>query len=172
MRVGPRARRVSVLLSRSEQPVSEPAGYRRQSFLVEGQQVLVGKCTSEHGMNDFASGLLAGGPERVPGSTATARSAPSGSFESWSSGRAVRARDGSGLGIRLTNDSTRAQGAGWTAANSVVWNWTAEEIVAVGPEGAENLMNNSPSRSTTRSWRSGPMRGSRRRRSPSGARAA
>jgi hypothetical protein len=36
VRVGPRARRVSVINCLSEHPVSEIAGYRRNSFLVEG----------------------------------------------------------------------------------------------------------------------------------------
>ena len=143
VRVGPRARRVSVVLSRSEQPVSEPAGYRRQSFLVEGQQVLVARCSSENGMNDFASGLLAGGPNVFLESTAVNALGPSGSFESWSSGVLYERMNIGGSGIRLTNDSTRAQGAGWTAANSVVWNSTAKEIVAVGPEGAANLVQHS-----------------------------
>ena len=53
VRVGPRARRVTVESCRAEQPVSEPGGYRRQSFLVEGQQVLVRQCWSEQGMNDL-----------------------------------------------------------------------------------------------------------------------
>ena len=37
-RDGPRARLVTVEDCRCEQPVSEPGSYRRQSFLVEGQQ--------------------------------------------------------------------------------------------------------------------------------------
>ena len=133
VRVGRRARRVSVVLSRSEQPVSEPAGYRRQSFLVEGQQVLVRKCASENGMNDFASGLLAGGPNVFLDSTAVAALGPSGSFESWSSGVLYERVNIGGSGIRLTKDGARAQGAGWTAANSLVWNSTAVEIVVDGP---------------------------------------
>ena len=122
VRVGQRARRVTVEDCRSEQPVSEPAGYRRQSFLVEGQQVLVRKCTAEYGMNDFASGLLAGGPNVFLDDTAKAALGPSGSFESWASGVLYERVRIEGAGLRLTNDSSRAEGAGWTAANSVVWN--------------------------------------------------
>ena len=48
-----------------------------------------------------------------------------------------------GSGIRLTNDSSRAQGAGWTAANSVVWNSEGDKIEAQGPEGAENIVQRS-----------------------------
>jgi hypothetical protein len=144
VRVGQRARRVTVEACRSEQPVSEPGGYRRQTFLVEGQQVLVRQCASEKGMNDFASGLLAGGPNVFLDSTATGPLGPSGSFESWASGVLYERVRIEGLGIRLTNDMTRSEGGGWTAANSVVWNCDANEIEAHGPEGAENLVRRAP----------------------------
>jgi hypothetical protein len=144
VRVGPRARRITVEACRSEQPVSEPAGYRRQSFLVEGQQVLVRLCSSEHGMNDFAIGLLAAGPNVFLDSRASGALGPSGSFESWASGVLYERVRIEGAGIRLTNDSSRSQGGGWTAANSVVWNCEAREIEARGPEGADNIVNRSP----------------------------
>lgn len=143
VRVGSRARRVTVEDCHSEQPISEPAGYRRQSFLVEGQQVLVRRCTAEQGMNDFASGLLAGGPNVFLDDTAKSALGDSGSFESWASGVLYERVHIDGAGIRLTNDSSRAQGAGWTAANSVVWNSDAREIDVKGPEGAENMVSHS-----------------------------
>lgn len=144
VRVGPRARRVTVEDVRSEQPISEPGGYRRQSFLVEGQQVLVRRCTAEGGMNDFAVGLLAAGPNVFLDCWARRALGPSGSFESWSSGTLYERVRVEGAGLRLTYDMERAQGGGWTAANSVVWNSTADGIVARGPEGAPNLVRSSP----------------------------
>jgi hypothetical protein len=143
VRVGPRARRVTVEACRSEQPVSEPAGYRRQSFLVEGQQVLVRQSSDQQGMNSFASGLLAGGPNVFLDSNATEALGPSGSFESWASGVLYERVRIEGSGIRLANDGSRAEGAGWTAANSVVWNSSAREIEVNGPEGAESLLSRS-----------------------------
>jgi hypothetical protein len=143
VRVGTRARRVTIEACRSEKPVSEPGGYRRQSFLVEGQQVLVRQSASEQGMNDFAIGMLAGGPNVFLDSTAQAALGPTGSFESWASGVLYERVKIEGAGIRLTNDSTRAQGAGWTAANSVVWNCDAEEIEVRGPDGAGNVVKRS-----------------------------
>jgi hypothetical protein len=139
VRVGQRARRVTVEACRSEEPVSEPAGNRRQSFLVEGQQVLVRECSSEKGLNDFAVGLLAGGPNVFLESTASGALGPSGSFESWASGVLYDTVRVEGSGIRLAKDSTRAQGAGWTAANSVVWNCDAKDIEVRGPESAPNI---------------------------------
>ena len=144
VRVGPRARRVTVEDCRSEAPVSEPGGYRRQSFLVEGQQVLVRRCRSEQGMNDFASGLLAGGPNVFLDSTAVRALGPSGSFESWASGVLYERVKVDGAGIWLTDDDPRAQGSGYTAANSVVWNCQAAEIRVHGPEGAENVVKQAP----------------------------
>ena len=144
VRVGSRARRITVEKCRSEQPVSEPAGYRRQSFLVYGQQVLVRDSTSEQGMNDFAVGALAAGPNVFLNSTAEGSLGPSGAFESWASGVLYENMRVHGSGIRLTNDSARAQGAGWTAANSVVWNCQADSIDAKGPEGAESYAKQSP----------------------------
>ncbi|HWC99036.1 MAG TPA: DUF6298 domain-containing protein, partial [Candidatus Sulfopaludibacter sp.] len=144
VRVGQRARRVTIADCRSEQPVSEVGGYRRQSFLVEGQQVLVQHCSSEQGMNDFAIGMLAGGPNVFLDCTATQALGDSGSFESWASGVLYERVHIDGAGIRLTQDSTRSQGAGWTAANSMVWNSAAKQMEAQGPGGAANIVRNSP----------------------------
>ncbi|MEI9976876.1 MAG: DUF6298 domain-containing protein [Ignavibacteriota bacterium] len=140
VRIGRRARRITVEDVQSEEPVSEPAGYRRQTFLVEGQQVLVRRCTAEQGMNDFAAGLLAGGPNVFLDDTAKAALGDSGAFESWASGVLYERVHIEGAGIRLANDSSRAQGAGWTAANSVVWNPDAQESAVRGPEGAGNVV--------------------------------
>jgi hypothetical protein len=143
IRVGHRARRISVEGCANRQPVSEAAGYRRQSFLVEGQQVLVRKCTADQGMNDFASGLLAGGPNVFLDDTASSALGASGSFESWASGILYERVHIDGAGIHLANDSSRAEGAGWTAANSVVWDSAARDVLVQGPEGAENIMDRS-----------------------------
>ncbi len=143
VRVGPHGRRITVEACHSEMPVSEAAGYRRQSFLVEGQQVLVRDCVSEAGMNDFATGLLAAGPNVFLDSSATASLGSSGSFESWASGVLYERVKVRGSGIKLTQDSSRAEGAGWTAANSVIWNCEGDPLEAHGPEGAENVIKQS-----------------------------
>ncbi len=144
VRVGQRARRISIEDCRNEAPISEAAGYRRQAFLVEGQQVLVRRCHSEQGMNDFATGLLAAGPNVFLDCTATRALGPSGSFESWASGVLYENVRIEGAGLWLTNDDPRTQGSGWTAANSVVWNSHATDIRVHGPEGAENIAKDSP----------------------------
>jgi hypothetical protein len=145
VRVGPHARRITVDSCRCERPVSEPGGYRRQSFLVEGQQVLAMHCAAEAGMNDFAVGLCAAGPNVFFDCTATAALGPSGAFESWASGVLYENVRIDGAGIRLARDMTRAQGAGWTAANSIVSNCQAKDFDVVGPASASNQLINSSS---------------------------
>jgi hypothetical protein len=140
VRVGPRARRITVEHVRSEQPVGEPGGYRRLSFLVEGQQVLVQHCAADSGMNDFAIGFLAAGPNVFRACRATHAIGASGSYESWASGVLYEDVRVEGAALRLGFDPDRAQGGGWTAANAVVWNSRAAEIVAAGPAGAPNLI--------------------------------
>lgn len=143
IRVGPRARRVTVQNCASEQPVSEIGGYRRHSFLVEGQQVLVNNCRADSGVNDFAAGFCAGGPNVFLNCKATRAFGASGSFESWASGILYENVNIEGAGLRLTFDFDRSQGGGWTAANSVIWNCTAKDIEALGPQAYPNLVVNS-----------------------------
>ncbi|MGB8352480.1 MAG: DUF6298 domain-containing protein [Chthoniobacteraceae bacterium] len=140
VRVGHGARRVTVEECHSEAPVSETAGYRRQSFLVSGQQVLLQRCTAEAGMSDFAAGFCAGGPNVFRDCVAHAALGPSGTFESWASGVLFERVRIQGKGLRLARDDTRSQGAGWTSANSAVSHCDATEIVTQGPEGAGNIV--------------------------------
>jgi hypothetical protein len=144
VRVGPQARQVSVLRCRSEQPVSEVGGYRRMSFLVEGQQVLVGNCTADSGLNDFAIGFCAAGPNVFLNCKATNALGASGSFESWASGVLYENVTVDKAGLRLTYDMDRAQAGGWTAANSLIWNCKAKGAEAQGPVSYPNQVVTAP----------------------------
>jgi Family of unknown function (DUF6298)/Putative collagen-binding domain of a collagenase len=143
VRVNLRGRRITVEDCSSEAPISEEGGYRRQAFLVHGQQVLVYRCHSEAGMNDFATGMLAGGPNVFLDCDATGSLGASGSFEGWSSGVLYEQVHVPGSRIQLLLDFARAQGGGWTAANSLIWNSTALSVDALGPPGAPNFVVNS-----------------------------
>ena len=138
VRVGPRARRITVEQVGNAAPVGEPGGYRRMSFLVEGQQVLVQHCAADAGMNDFAIGFLAAGPNVFRDCRATRALGASGAFESWASGVLYEDVRIEGAALRLAYDTRRAQAGGWTAANSVIWNSHADAIVASAPASAEN----------------------------------
>jgi hypothetical protein len=144
VRVNLRGRRITIEDCRFEAPVSEEGGYRRQSFLLYGQQVLVYRCHSEDGMNDFASGMLAGGPNVFLECDAKGSLEASGAFEGWSSGVLYEQVHVPDVRLQMLLDFSRAQGAGWTAANSLIWNSTAKSIDVLGPAGAPNFAVNSP----------------------------
>jgi hypothetical protein len=144
VRVNLRGRRITVQDCRNEAPVSEEGGYRRQSFLLYGQQVLVYHCSSEFGMNDFATGMLAGGPNVFLDCDAKNSLEASGAFEGWASGVLYESVHVPNARLQLLYDFSRAQGAGWTAANSLIWNSSALSIDAVGPPDARNFVVNSP----------------------------
>jgi hypothetical protein len=139
VRADQRARRITVEDRRSESPVSEPGGYRRQSFLVYGQQVLVHRCHSEAGMKDFATGLLAAGPNVFLDCDASGSLGASEAFEGWAAGVQYERVHVPDSRLRLLLDQDRAQAAGWTAANSLIWNSTAHTVDVLGPPGAPNF---------------------------------
>jgi hypothetical protein len=129
---------VTIVNCRSEKPVAELGGYRRQSFLIEGQQVLVNNCFAEEGMNDFAVGFCAAGPNVFLNCNAINAIGASGSFESWTSGTLYENVKIEGAALRLTYDIIRSQGGGWTAVNSIIANCTAKQLEAKGPTEAPN----------------------------------
>lgn len=138
VRADQRARRITVEDCRSESPVAEAGGYRRQEFIVYGQQVLFHRCHSEAGMNDFATGLLAAGPNVFLDCEATGSLGASGAFEGWSSGVLYERVHVPDSHIELLEDQNRAQAAGWTAANSLIWNSAAKSLDVLGPPGSQN----------------------------------
>jgi hypothetical protein len=133
VRADQRARRITIQDCRSEAPLSEEGGYRRQSFLVYGQQILIYRCHSEFGMNDFATGLLAAGPNVFLDCDAKDSLEPSGAFEGLAAGVLYERVHVPNSRIELLLDQTRAQAAGWTAVNSLIWNSTAKSVDAMGP---------------------------------------
>lgn len=139
VRVGHDARRVTVEKVACLAPVSEIGGYRRQSFVVEGQQVLVADCRAEQGLNDFSTGMLAAGPNVFLRCVAEQALGDSGGFESFSAGTLFDQVRVEGAGLVLRNDPGRAQGAGWTNANSVLWRSIAATVVAEGAPGGANI---------------------------------
>src|SRR6201999_4208265 len=67
----------------------------------------------------------------------------SGAFEGWASGVLYEKVHVPAARLQMLYDFSRAQGAGWTAANSLIWNSTALSVDAVGPPDARNYVVNS-----------------------------
>jgi hypothetical protein len=137
--IGPAARRVTVQDVSADEPVSEIGGFRRRVFHTAGQQTLFNRCRSRHGAHDLTVGHAAGGPNVFLDCVTEESLDDSGPIESWASGvlfDRVRIR---GNALRLVNRGTEGQGAGWTAANSVLWNCEATDVEAANPPGAWNI---------------------------------
>jgi hypothetical protein len=148
VRTDQRARRITVEDCRSEPPVAEAGGYRRQGFIVYGQQVLFHRCHSEAGMNDFATGLLSAGPNVFLDCEATGSLGASGAFEGWSSGVLYERVHVPDSHIELLEDQNRAQAAGWTAANSLIWNSAAKASMCLAPRARKTTRLNRRNRCT------------------------
>jgi hypothetical protein len=138
VQVGARVARVTVQDCASLAPVSEIAGYRRMAFHSRGQQVLFLRCRSEQGRNDFTTGYQVAGPVVFLDCTAVASTGFSGSIGAWSSGLLFDGVKIDGGAIRQDNLETFAQGAGWAAANSMIWQSEAAVIISRQPPGAHN----------------------------------
>ena len=111
------------------EPVSEIAGWRRQSFSTQGQQTLFLRCWADEGRQDFCVGHCAPGPNAFVNCVAARTYGDSGPMESWASGVLydnVRIDGGS---LLLENRWTSPPGAGWSAANCVLWNVQAAKIL-------------------------------------------
>jgi hypothetical protein len=135
---GDQVTRVTVQDCQAIDPISELGGSRRMAFHNLGQQVLFQRCRSEHGGNDFTTGDLAAGPNVFLDCTAAETKGFSGSTGSWSSGLLFDGVKIDGGALRLDNLETWNQGVGWAAANSMIWQCQASNIVSRQPPGAHN----------------------------------
>jgi hypothetical protein len=119
-------------------PVSEIGGYRRRAFSIGGELTLVQRSHSRGAQHDYVTSFTAAGPNAFLDSTSEESLDFSGPLDSWASGVLydnVRIR---GNALRLVNRDVDDQGAGWAAANSVLWNCEATDVEAQNPPGAYN----------------------------------
>ncbi|HSU54100.1 MAG TPA: DUF6298 domain-containing protein, partial [Candidatus Dormibacteraeota bacterium] len=119
-------------------PISEDGGYRRHTFFTMGQLTLFLRCWAEHGRHDFAVGHCAAGPNAFVQCESESALAESGGIESWASGVLYDNVRIDGAGISLANRGSAPNGAGWAAANSVLWQCSASTIRCANPPTAQN----------------------------------
>lgn len=131
--VQPSASRITIEDCRSYEPVSEVGGMRRRTFYTLGQQTLVQRCYAEHGINDFAVGYCAPGPNAFVQCEAFEALGFSGAISSWATGILYDVVDIDGHNLTFANLGQNKNGAGWNAANSLFWQCTAAEIECYSP---------------------------------------
>lgn len=128
------ARQVTVEDCKSTDPISEIGGYRRRTFLTLGQQVLFQRCYSEHGINDFAVGHTAPGPNAFVQCDSYQSLGPSGAISSWAPGILFDVVNIDGNDIVFKNWELDKFGAGWSTANSTLWQSTASGLFCYSPD--------------------------------------
>jgi len=131
-------RRITVEDIKSLNPVSEIGGGRRNTFFVEGQQVLFQRCFSEYGYHDFSTGLAVAGPNAFVQCEARLPYNFSGGQQGWGSGLLFDHVKIDGNAIIFNNLQQEKRGAGWTVANSVIWQSDAAKIENFSPPTANN----------------------------------
>jgi len=125
--------RITVINCISLDPISEIGGWRRRMFFNEGQQNLFIKCYSELGYNDFACGFTACGPNAFVFCESYRSLNFSGSIDSWSNGILFDNVNIDGNALILGNIASSNMGAGWCAANSMIWNCSASKVICEMP---------------------------------------
>ena len=132
------ASKVTVEDCKNLEPVSEVAAYRRNAFFVEGQQTLVQRCYAEFGWHDFSTGFTTAGPNAFVQCESHLPNNFSGCADSWASGILFDIVNVDGHKLSFVNRGQDAQGAGYTAANSMFWQCSAAKIENYAPAGAMN----------------------------------
>jgi hypothetical protein len=131
-------KRITVADCVSLAPVSENGGWRRNTFFTRGQQTLFLRCRAENGRHDFSAGHCAAGPNAFVDCESDLPAADSGAIESWSSGTLFDNVRIDGGALSLVNRGGADAGAGWSAANSVLWNCISAKTSCENPPGAQN----------------------------------
>ena len=117
----------------SKAPASEIGGFRRIIFYTMGQQNLFQRCYSEDGINDFAAGYCAPGPNAFVQCEAKRALGFSGSIDSWACGLLFDVVNIDGHNLTFKNLGQAKNGAGWNTANSLFWQCSAAEIECYTP---------------------------------------
>ena len=128
------AQQVTVEDCISKHPVSEIGGFRRRTFLTFGEMTLFQRCYSEHGINDFAVGHTAPGPNAFVQCESFESFGPSGAISSWAPGILFDVVNIDGNDIVFKNWELEKFGAGWSTANSTMWQSTASGLFCYSPD--------------------------------------
>lgn len=128
------AQQITVEDCQSFDPISEIGGFRRRIFLTMGEKNLFQRCYSEHGINDFAVGHTAPGPNAFVQCDSYESFGPSGAISSWAPGILFDIVNIDGNDIVFKNWELEKFGAGWSTANSTMWQSTASGLFCCQPD--------------------------------------
>jgi hypothetical protein len=137
---------VTIKDSANLDPVSQITGGRRYSFEIGGQLTLVKDCYARHGRHDFVLHSTVPGPNVFVDCTADQAYDESGPHHRWDTGVLFdnvvvhgTTEPGHRTGGNLeAHNQGMADGHGWSGANIVFWNCTANKIDVGKPPTAQN----------------------------------
>ncbi|MFI1745642.1 DUF6298 domain-containing protein [Thalassobellus sediminis] len=133
------AQQITVEDCMATESISEIAGFRRHTFYTEGQQTLFQRCYSEYGYHDFAvGGYGTTGPNAFVQCESFMPYSNNGAIGSWATGVLFDVVYVDGNALSFNNREQNGRGAGWTAANSVIWESSASKIDCYSPPTAHN----------------------------------
>jgi hypothetical protein len=132
--IGGGASHISVLDSKSLDPVSQTTGGRKYSFSVDGQRNLVKNCFTRGGRHDYVTGSKTAGPNVFVESTAVDQKSDIGPHHRWATGLLFDNIAGDGQ-MNVQNRLNSGSGHGWAGAQTLFWNSLAKSMVVQDPPG-------------------------------------
>lgn len=136
--LGDRSSKITVEDCIAREFVSEIGNGRRNMFYTMGQQTLFQRIHTELGHHDFIVGARATGPNVFVECKAESPTSFSGALEQWSTGTLLDIVYINGNELGFQNRESDGKGAGWTGANSMLWNCQASIILNYQPPTAAN----------------------------------
>ncbi len=118
--------------------VSRITGGRRYSFTVTGQMILVQHCRTRNGRHDFILHSRMAGPNVFLDSNAEQAHNDSGPHHRWSTGALFDNVHVRGDALNVENRGNKGTGHGWTGAQVMIWNSSADSINCETPPTARN----------------------------------
>ncbi|MEM8945382.1 MAG: hypothetical protein AAGD11_09375 [Planctomycetota bacterium] len=137
----PSAKWVTVDDAISQNPVSLITGSRRYTYDLSGELNLVTNAQADEGRHDFVTNSTRpAGPNVFHNSIATNANSDTGPHQRWSTGVLFDNITVQGNAINARNRGSFGTSHGWSGANIVVWNSTADSYRIQNPPTAQNWL--------------------------------
>jgi hypothetical protein len=134
-------RHISVLDSKSLDPVSQVTGGRRYAFNISGAtQCLVWNCYTKNDRHHYVTGADTPGPHAFVASSSDGSRDDAGPHHRWGSGLLFDRITCNGDEINVRDRGNMGTGHGWAGGNCVVWNSKADTFIIQNPPTARNWL--------------------------------
>lgn len=125
----------------SQNPISQITGSRRYTFDLSGELGLVTNVQADEGRHDFVNNSTRpAGPNVFHNSVATNANNDTGPHQRWATGTLFDNITVEGDAINVRNRGSLGTSHGWSGANMVVWNSTADSFRVQNPPTAQNWL--------------------------------